>query len=89
MRRSEEAITITVPFRVRQYGGRKQVLTPDGMPVSERASPLLDSPLVREILSLGPSLRAAMRLRPIRPRSLKPLSAHNPIRRKDLRECGS
>ena len=49
MRRSEEAITVTVPFRVRQYGGRKQVLTPDGMPTAEQTSPLLDSPLVRAL----------------------------------------
>jgi hypothetical protein len=49
MRRSDETITVTVPFRVRQYGGRKQILMPDGTPVSEQASPLLDSPLVRSL----------------------------------------
>jgi hypothetical protein len=43
-----ETISVHVPFAIRKYGGRKQVLTPDGMPaIIEKAR--VDSMLVKAL----------------------------------------
>ncbi|NQV59023.1 MAG: hypothetical protein HQ502_05105 [Alphaproteobacteria bacterium] len=43
-----EAISVHVPFAIRKYGGRKQVITPDGTPTVIEKS-LVDSTLVKAL----------------------------------------
>ena len=42
-----ETITLHVPFRLQQRGGRKRVITPDGRPLAPQ--PEIDSALVKAL----------------------------------------
>lgn len=45
-RKSAETISVHVPFAIRKYGGRKQVVTPAGVP---NQRPQIDSTLVKAL----------------------------------------
>ena len=48
MRNTANTVTVHVPFTIRKYGGRKQVITPNGEPAAiER--PRIDSTLVKAL----------------------------------------
>jgi hypothetical protein len=46
---TEQATTIVVPFTIRKRGGRKLILTPDGMPTSPPARSRPDSALLKAL----------------------------------------
>ncbi len=45
---SMETISVHVPFEIRKYGGRKQVITPNGTPTAIE-NPRIDSTLVKAL----------------------------------------
>ena len=49
MRASMEAITVEVPFKIRKRGGRKQIITPDGVPVLAPPRARIDSAFVKAL----------------------------------------
>jgi len=44
-----EAITVEVPFKIRKRGGRKQIITPDGVPVLAPPRARIDSAFVKAL----------------------------------------
>jgi len=46
---NEQNVTVTVPFAIRKRGGRKLVLTPDGIAVSPQPRPRVDSTLLKAL----------------------------------------
>jgi hypothetical protein len=49
MTTSTEAITVEVPFKIRKRGGRKQIITPDGVPVLAPPRARIDSAFVKAL----------------------------------------
>jgi len=48
MNKSANTVTVHVPFNIRKYGGRKQVITPNGEPAAIE-KPRIDSTLVKAL----------------------------------------
>ena len=48
MNNSANTVTVHVPFTIRKYGGRKQVITPSGEPATIE-EPRIDSTLVKAL----------------------------------------
>ena len=46
---TDQTTTITVPFTIRKRGGRKLILTPDGMPASQPTRARPDSALLKAL----------------------------------------
>ncbi len=44
-----ETITVEVPFKIRKRGGRKQIITPDGVPVLAAPRARIDSAFVKAL----------------------------------------
>ena len=49
MTASREAITVEVPFKIRKRGGRKQIITTDGVPVLVPPRARIDSAFVKAL----------------------------------------
>ncbi len=49
MTASREAITVEVPFKIRKRGGRKQIITTDGVPVLVPTRARIDSAFVKAL----------------------------------------
>ena len=48
MRNTANTVTMHIPFTIRKYGGRKQVITPNGEPAAIE-SPRVDSTLIKAL----------------------------------------
>ena len=46
---TDQTTTVTVPFTIRKRGGRKLILTPDGMPASQPTRARPDSALLKAL----------------------------------------
>jgi hypothetical protein len=46
---TDQTITVTVPFAIRKRGGRKLVITPDGMTTSQAPRTRIDSALLKAL----------------------------------------
>ena len=49
MTKSTPTITVEIPFKIRKRGGRKQIITPDGVPVLAPPRARIDSAFVKAL----------------------------------------
>ena len=59
---NEQTVTVTVPFAIRKRGGRKLVVTPDGVAVTPAPRARVDSALLKALARAGDNPDAVRRV---------------------------